>query len=381
MTSDGKPLQLSLDASSVPTHPTGAGRYVLELVRALARRSDVGLHVVCRDDDTGRWQAAGAATTAGEAPGPRPLRLAWEQVGLPRLLARMPVDVHHSPHYTMPERARLPRVVTVHDVSFLEHPEWHERVKTPFFRRAIRVASARADAVVAVSAITAERLRTLVAPRAPVHVVAHGVDHARYRPVAPGVGDGLAADEAARRRIGARAPYLAFVGTLEPRKDVATLVRAFDRLAGSRPDLTLVVAGAAGWGARAVDDAVQTAAHGDRVRRPGYVSEDEKIALLRGAAVVAYASLDEGFGLPALEAMACGTPLVTTAGTAMAEVTGDAALLVAPGDAGELALALEACLEGGPGVERRVARGIERAAGYTWDASAEAHVAVYRAVL
>ncbi|MDQ4070252.1 MAG: glycosyltransferase family 4 protein, partial [Actinomycetota bacterium] len=164
---------------------------------------------------------------------------------------------------------------------------------------------------------------------------------------------------------------------LEPRKDVPTLVRAFDRMAGANPDLTLVVAGARGWGVDAVDRAVTVATHGDRIRFLGYLAEQDMPALLRGAAAVAYPSLEEGFGLPVLEALACGAPVVTTSGTVMEEVAGGAALLVPPGDVDALAAALEAALAGD--TERR-ALGFQVAAGHSWDASAEAHAAVYRLV-
>jgi glycosyltransferase involved in cell wall biosynthesis len=281
----------------------------------------------------------------------------------------------------MPERASLPRVVTVHDLSLVEHPGWHQPAKVALFRRAIRVAATRADAVVAVSEATAGRLQALLAPRAPVHVVPHGVDHARFRVLDPDDETGAVLDRAALRRIGARSPYVAFVGTLEPRKDVPTLVRAFDRVAGSHPDLALVLAGGRGWGTRAVEEAVRDAAHGDRVHLVGYVSEEQKAALLRGAAAVAYPSLEEGFGLPALEALACGAPLVTTRGSAMEEVTGDAALLVATGDDRALGEALEAAVAGGAEVGRRRTLGLEVAARFTWDASAEGHAAVYRSVV
>jgi glycosyltransferase involved in cell wall biosynthesis len=299
--------------------------------------------------------------------------LAWEQAGLPRLLRGLDVDVHHGPHYTMPERAVLPKVVTVHDLTFFDHPEWHQRAKGPFFRRAIRVAAARAQAVVCVSGVTAARLEERLAPEAAVTVIPHGVDHARFRP--DGDDDGPALDG-----LGVREPYVAFLGTLEPRKDVPTLVRAFDRLAAGYPGLSLVIGGLDGWGAAAVDEAIARAAHAGRVRRLGYVPEPAVPALLRRAAVVAYPSLDEGFGLPALEALACGAPLVTTAGTAMAEVTGDAALLVAPGAELELAEALEAAVAGGAEVDRRCRSGMEAAARFTWEASAAAHAAVYRSL-
>lgn len=371
---------MSLDASSVPAQPGGAGRYVIELAQALAGRADVGLLVVSRRGDEDRWRHLEGVDVMARAPANRPSRLAWEQAALPRALRLSGVDVHHGPHYTMPELARVPRVVTIHDLFFVEHPRWHQPAKIAFFRRAIRVAARRAEAIVAVSASTASRLEALFSPRAPVHVIPHGVDHTRFRPLDADDGEGAESDAAARLRIGATQPYIAFVGTLEPRKDVPGLVRAFDRLASARPELSLVVAGAPGWGTQAVEEAIRSSAHGDRVRLAGYVSETEKAALLRGAAAVAYPSLDEGFGLPALEALACGSPLVTTSGTAMEEVAPDGALLITPGDAGRLAEALEALLDGGPEIAARRQRGLERACRYTWGASAEAHVAVYRSL-
>jgi glycosyltransferase involved in cell wall biosynthesis len=301
--------------------------------------------------------------------------LGWEQAAFPRLLRDLAVDVHHAPHYTMPERASVPKVVTVHDMTFFDHPEWHERTKAPLFRRAIRVAAERADAVVCVSAVTADRLRGRLHPTVPVHVIPHGVDHARFRPMpSPD-------DEDALRALGVRPPYVAFLGTLEPRKDVPTLVAAFDRMAATQPALSLVVAGLDGWGAKAVNGAIGSAANRERIRRLGYVPDTAVPALLRHAAAVAYPSLDEGFGLPALEALACGAPLVTTEGTAMAEVTGDAALLVSPGNADAVAQALETLVAGGAEVDRLRKLGPEVASTYTWERSAAGHAGVYRSVV
>lgn len=366
---------MSLDATAIPARPVGAGRYVLELASALTRRHDVDLVIVARRGDGGRWRAAGGAEVVERAPAPRPVRLAWEQLGLPRALRELGVDVHHAPHYTMPGRARLPKVVTIHDMTFFDHPEWHERSKAPFFRRAIRVAAERADAIVCVSAVTADRFEARLRPSAPVHVIPHGVDHTRFRP------DGGGGDLTVLEALGVRPPYVAVLGTLEPRKDVPTVVAAFDRMAANQNELTLVIAGLDGWGTKEVNDAVTRATHRVRIRRVGFVPDDAVPALLRQAAGVAYPSLDEGFGLPALEALACGAPLVTTKGTAMAEVTGDAAVLIPPGDSDALAQALDTLVNGGPDVDRLRHRGPEVAATYTWEASAAAHAEVYRSVL
>jgi len=370
------PVRVCLDATAVPGRPAGAGRYVLDLAGALGRRDDVELTVMCRRGDEARWQSGpGDNLALGRAPSRRPLRLAWEQAELPRLLHGHHVDVHHAPHYTMPLAARIPTVVTVHDLSFFTHPEWHQRGKVMFFRSAITLAARRASAIVAVSATTAALLAEHTRCRAPVHVIAHGVDHRRFGPEDPGD------DEAALVRLGARPPYVAFLGTLEPRKDVPTLVRAFDRLAAAHPDLTLVLAGARGWGTDAVEAAVGAARHRNRVRMLGFVAEADMPALLRRAAVVAYPSLEEGFGLPVLEALACGAPVVTTAGTVMEEVAGAAAFLVPSGRADSLAEGLETAIAGGRDVDERRLLGFEVAARHTWEASTAAHVEVYRSVL
>lgn len=383
----GDRVRVSLDATAIPARPVGAGRYVLDLATALTRRDDVDLALVARRGDGARWRAVGKVDVVERAPSFRAVRLAWEQVALPRVLRDLAADVHHGPHYTMPERAQVPKVVTVHDLTFFDHPEWHERTKAPFFRRAIRVAAGKADALVCVSAVTADRLRARLDPKVPVHVIPHGVDHTRFRPAGDGDDpDVLGHSRGNSRRISSaissrprvRPPYVAFLGTLEPRKDVPTLVAAFDRMAARQPELSLAIAGLDGWGAKQVNEAVARATHRERIHRLGYVADEAVPPLLRGAAAVAYPSLDEGFGLPALEALACGAPLVTTKGTAMAEVTGDAALLIPPGDTDALTQALEALVAGGPDVDRLRRRGPEVAAPYTWDASAAAHAEVYR---
>ncbi|HMC42686.1 MAG TPA: glycosyltransferase family 1 protein [Acidimicrobiales bacterium] len=371
-------LRVSLDVTAVPGQPAGAGRYTLDLAQALAGRSDVALTLICRRADAERWRSLGDSVAVLPAsPAPRPLRLAWEQVRLPRLLRSLPIDVHHSPHYTMPEAAGAPRVVTIHDLTFFDHPEWHERAKAAFFRRAIRVAARNADVVVCVSEYTARRLADLHRPAGEVRVVRHGVDHTCFRPEEPGAG----ADLAVLGQLGIGRPYVAFVGTLEPRKDVPTLVQAFDRVAAARPDLRLVVAGARGWGAAAVDEAVAAARHRDRVVRLGYVAGGALPALLRQASAVVYPSLEEGFGLPALEALACGAPLVTTSGSAMEEVATGAALLVAPGDAEAMAAAVDSIVRGDAGLHSRRERGLAVAAAHTWASSAEGHVAAYASAL
>jgi glycosyltransferase involved in cell wall biosynthesis len=379
-------VRVSLDVSAIPADPAGAGRYVIELAAALARRSDVDLLAIARRDDIARWRDAGDMSgdalerieVQGVAPGPRPLRLVWEQLRLPGIVASAGSSVHHSPHYTMPERCRTPVVVTVHDCTFFDHPEWHERSKVMVFRRAIRVACRRAASVICVSETTARRLRELCDVTVPIAVAPHGVDHRRFRPDEPGPGsDDATLGELGLDRAG---PLVVFVGTLEPRKGVAGLVAAFDHVAERHRDARLVLAGGPGWGPDLVGRAIAAAANGDRIVKTGYVPDHAVPALFRRAAVVAYPTLEEGFGLPALEALACGAPLVTTSGTAMEEMARGAGTFVPPADVRSLADALDAALSGSGGADRDRLRaaGLRVAASHTWDASAAVHVAAYR---
>jgi glycosyltransferase involved in cell wall biosynthesis len=376
-------LTLTLDVSAVPANPVGAGQYTMHLASALSRRPDLELVLIGRRGDRERWtQPASGARLVSAAPRQRPVRLAWEQLALPGLVRRLEASVHHGPHYTMPEHSSVPMVVTVHDLSFFEAPQWHDRSKVVLFRRAIRVAARRATAVVCPSQATADQLARWCRVDAELFVAHHGVDGERFSPHEDEPDADAAILGGVDARLGDGRPYLVFVGTLEPRKDVPSLVHAFHRVADRHPEALLVLAGGDGWGASAVDQAIAATSTGPRVVRTGYVADAVIPVLLRSAVAAVYPALYEGFGLPALEALSCGTPLITTSGTAMEEVAGDAATLVPPGDVAGLAEALDAVLGSGTTAsgerDRRRRAGLKIAAAHTWDESANRHVEAYR---
>ena len=218
-------MRVLLDATAVPADRRGVGRYVDSLVPAL-RRADVDIRVACRPADFAQYAALSGREpiSAGRATDRRPIRLAWEQAGLPRIVRQVKPDVLHSPHYTHPLAARVPVVVTLHDATFFTDPAIHTRTKGPFFRAATKLALRRAGCCVVPSQATADELvRVAGADRARLQVAYYGVDRDVFGPPSAD------AVRAVREEldIADGQDYVAFLGTLEPRKNLPALIRGW----------------------------------------------------------------------------------------------------------------------------------------------------------
>jgi glycosyltransferase involved in cell wall biosynthesis len=267
-------------------------------------------------------------------------------------------------------------VITLHDATFFSHPDLHGVVKRQFFRAAIRAAVRRADALIVPSAATGAEVRRYVGgDERAFHVVFHGVDTGTFHRV----------EEAERARVAASlglggAPYIGFLGTLEPRKNVPALVRGWVAAVEHMPDPpALVLAGGPGWD-RDVDPAIAAVPAHLRVIRTGYLPLEDLPGFLGGAQVLAYPSLGEGFGLPVLEAMACGAVVLTTRELSLPEVGGDAVAYC--GTAAEsIGAALAELLVDAPRRAELSAAAGTRAASFTWSASAARHIEAYRAAI
>jgi len=362
-----------VDATSVPADRGGVGRYVDGLLGALGRRDDVDLAVVCQRTDAERYQQTLPGAEVLPAPAAvnhRPARLAWEQTGLPLLAQQVGAKVLHSPFYTCPLRASCPVTVTVHDATFFTEPEHYDKSRRTFFRSAIKTSLRRAERVIVPSKATRDELiRLLDADPTRIDVAYHGVDPAAFHAPTP--------EEKARvrARLGlGDSAYVAFLGAKEPRKNVPNLIRGWAQAVADRPDApVLVVAGGQGHDDD-IDQAVASVPPNLRLLRPGYLRFADLPGYLGGALVVAYPSYGEGFGLPVLEAMACGAPVLTTPRLSLPEVGGDAVAYTGP-DPADIAVNLAALLDDEP---RRVAlaeAGLGRAKEFSWDSSAEVHLA------
>ena len=367
-------MRVAVDVTSMIGARTGIGTFTTEVLRRLPRAGlDVSAFAVTR-------RGAGAAADR-LPPGvrmhrrpmvARPLRELWTRMDHPVIETWTGrVDVVWGPNFVVPPTKRAARVVTVHDLTCVRFPDMCTRdvLQVPgLLRRAIAdgawvhtVSQNVADDVVSV--FGADPTRVVAIPNgAPERVDA----------------ERIAVLEARGRIIAGSDDYLAFVGTLEPRKDVPALVRAFDLLAADRPGLRLVLAGPDGWGGDAVSATIGTARHRDRIVRTGWLSDADRDAVLAGARVFAYPSRLEGFGLPPLEAMALDTPVVASHTGALPEVLGDAARWCEPDDVDSLVAALAAVLDRPEVADALVTAGHERLRHYSWDATADALVDLFR---
>ncbi|GAA3843543.1 glycosyltransferase family 1 protein [Saccharothrix violaceirubra] len=363
-----------IDATAVPADRGGVGRYVDSLVAALDA-DGARLSVVCQTRDADlytRLAPHSRVVPAAEAVAARTARLTWEQASLPRLAARLGVDVVHSPHYTMPLAGRVPSVVTLHDATFFTDAVLHSSVKARFFRAWTRASLKRAALCIVPSRATADELtRVAGADRRLLHVAQHGVDTDRFHPPTP-------VETATVRRLLSlgTAPYVAFLGALEPRKNVPALIRGFAQAVRdlSRPP-ALVLAGQPGWDGQ-VERALDAVPHRIRVIRAGYLPFEHLSGFLGGAELVAYPSLGEGFGLPVLEAMASGACVLTTRRLSLPEVGGDAVAYCGVG-AGDIASALRDLLADPTRRDVLSSAAQVRAKSFSWSTSATLHRMAY----
>jgi len=372
-------MQIAIDALSV-TNKSGTGSYTYKLVEHLLRFDDENEYLIFWPDDAPPPEFVhkhnvkvlyGAARTNLN-------RVGYEQVKLPAIIRREKPDVVHFPASIS---AVLPlvstmggarTVVTVHDLAFAADARFTTFGKRCYYRATMYRSARRCDMVITDSECAKRDIVKLVGiPEDGVVVVPLGVD-AQFAPV-----EDAAELESALSRYGVRRPYLLYVGTIEPRKNVQRIIEAFDSVADRIPH-TLVIAGREGWKTGNIFRAANRARHSDRILFAGRIDSSDLAAVYAGAAAFIWPSLYEGFGLPPLEAMACGTPVVTSNTSSLPEVVGDAALKVNPESASEIADAVVRCVEDAELRVELIRLGKERADSLTWQATARATLEVYK---
>jgi glycosyltransferase involved in cell wall biosynthesis len=354
-------VRVCIDARGMSGQPTGAGKVLSHLLRQLREDFPGHEYITCDPPGTASWRLS--------------RQLLWEQIELPLRALRLGADVLHVPGGTPgPFVSPVKVVMTVHDLAPTRHPEWLPHARSRWYwGRLVTLAARQAHAVLVGSAATKRDVVTLAAvPESRVHVSPWGL------PLDLAAARDLAGPAEVRAKYGLPDVYVLYVGTIDRRKDYRTLLAAMQHLP---PHVPLVVAGSLIAGRTDFLETIARLGLDPRVKRLGYVPDPELPGLYRGAAVFVYPSFYEGFGLPVLEAMACGTPVITYRTTSLPEVAGDAAVLLDPPVAPEtLAAAMTRVMQDAELRRCLVERGLARAATFDWRTTAAVTARVYESL-
>ncbi len=366
-------MRIGIDARLVYYHQAGIGQYILRLTEALARidQRDRFVFFQSRKDRTNL--ADGRNVRIQKLWTPSHHR--FERIAMSAELAPYALDVLHSPDFIPPAIVRCPTVITVHDLAFLLYPRFLTRDSARYYGQ-VDIAARSADHIIAVSDSTKrDTIRLLGVPEEKITVI-HEAANPLFRPIK---------DQDSLKRVTAQYnlpdEFILFVGTIEPRKNIPALLRAFRRLRDNyKSRAKLVIAGNRGWLVEEVDAVIQQLELGDSVCCLGGIPNEELVYLYNAARVFVLPSFYEGFGLPPLEAMACGTPVIVSNSSSLPEVVGDAGWLVNPDDVEGLTVALYRILADEGLRNEMSAKGVKRAAIFSWERAARETLAVYRKV-
>ena len=365
-------MRFAVDAHAIGRHLTGNEVYVRSLLRGFAdidRESDFYAYV--SEPSAHQWIPERFQIRHVSA---NPyVRLGWD---LARRLRSDKPDLLHV-QYTAPLFSSVPTVVTVHDVSFIEHPEYFTATRRPQLRLTVARSVHSAVKIITVSEFSRDAiLRAYDIPAGKVHAIPNAANP-DFRPIGR-----ERAQKNVHKRLGFDAPFVFSVGDLQPRKNQIGLIAAFSRLLHQNPNLKhhLVLTGKETWFTPKVHEAARTSGFGDRIHFTGWVADKELLELYNACECFAFPSFYEGFGLPILEAMACGRAVICSNTSAMPEVADGAGLLFNPHEIEDITRALRDVLIDSELRTRMERLGLQRAAGFTWQRSARATLDVYREV-
>jgi glycosyltransferase involved in cell wall biosynthesis len=368
---------LGFDATTVRGNKTGVGYYTSRLLDRLTRvdgeRNPIDQLLVLsnRPIDVDPVPRSRIVTE-----GRFPLRAVWMQTVLPLLLSKIRPDLCHFTNFLGPRFADVPYVVTFHDMTLELLPGCHTWKKRALTRSLTPEIARRARLIITPSESARRDVSRLFGiPEGKIRAIPHAPDDS-FRPRRD-----RESVRAIEKRYGVRPPYLLYVGTLEPRKNLARAMTAFSRIASRFPEHRFYLAGDLGWQSKDLLRTLGELPHRERVRRLGYVAEDDLPALYSNAELFVYPSLYEGFGFPVVEAMACGVPVLTSDTSSLVEIAEGAALLVDPLDLDALTEAMERGLEDSRARERLSRAGMARALSFSWERSTRETLAVYEEAL
>ncbi|MEM7034514.1 MAG: glycosyltransferase family 1 protein [Chloroflexota bacterium] len=371
-------MHIGINYTAALRQGAGIGRYTRGLVQTLAELDQQNAYtlVITRDSpQDGLFPLPPNFQVKVLPLSERWLTILWHRLYLPLYIDRWagPFDLFHSPDFVLPPLKDAVGLVTVHDLSFMRHPDGAVPKLRQWLDQVVPWSIARATHVLADSHSTQQDLQILLkTPPEKISVVGAGVE-TRFQPIS---------DQTRRRQVQQKyqlPPHFVLgLGTLEPRKNFLGLIQAFEQIAAECPDLHLVIGGGKGWLYDAIFTAAQTSIVTDRIHLIGYVADEDLPTLYSLAAVFAYPSHYEGFGIPVLEAMSCGTPVVTADNSSLPEVAGEAALLVDSNDITGCAQAIKDLVTQPTLRQQKIAAGLQQADQFRWSVAATKLMSVYK---
>jgi glycosyltransferase involved in cell wall biosynthesis len=366
-------MRIGVDLSVIQSTKSGVDWYTHHVIKGmmglLAPDEEM---VLFSNRETGFEKEAAAYPRASVVMSSFRYQEPWRQFVLPLLLRKHQIDVCFFTNFVLSVAAHCPMVLTIHDLSFKLFPRTHSLRNVIWARSLVPISTRRARRIIAVSNNTKlDLLRVMNVKEEKIDVVFEAASGDYSPEPQPDDGEALS-------MYGISQPYILYVGTLEPRKNLTMLIRAFDKAAKALPDLHLVLAGRRGWMAQSIFDEFEKRNLLGRVHITGYVQDEHLPALYRQAAAFVYPSLYEGFGLPPLEAMSSGTPVIVSHSSSLPEVVGDAGLYVNPLDTEELAEAIEAVAGDSQLSQSLREKGLQRAPQFSWKKTAEETLEIIR---
>lgn len=374
-------IKIGIDYTAAVHQSAGIGRYTREMVQALAAAPDFAPHyylfAAAAQGDARPLLPAEKFTWCPTRLTERWLARLWYRLHLPLAVETWtgPLHLLHAPDFILPPVRRSTRtIVTIHDLSFVREPDSIMPGMSYHLNTWVPRSVAQADCVIAVSEATRRDLVEIYqTPPDKIRILYHGVT-SNFKPVT----DPARLQEVRQKYGLGQKPLVLSIGTIQPRKNYQRLIQAFAQVKG---EAALVIAGGPGWKNESIFDEVGKYQLGDRIHFPGFVAEADLPVLYSAAAIFIYPSLYEGFGLPILEAMACGIPVIASNRSSLPEVTGDAGLLVDPYDVAAMAAAMNRLLEDHHLRQQLSAAGLKRAAQFTWPGMVAQLVDIYRQLL
>jgi len=371
-------MRIAINAMAMGKTKTGVGRFISELVNSLSDVDTQNEYVVFTTP-WGREHLHVRPNFEIKTPTmPRPVRLLWEQTMLPMLVRKYKIDVLHGQGFTLPYFPSAKSVVTIYDMTWFSHASTHQGIKTLYFKTMIPASLRRADHVVTISeSAHADLLKMFPALSGKITTTLGGVASIFFNAAHS---DRAAAEALARYEIDV--PFILSVGMIQPRKNVPRLVKAFAGLRQTRNiPHKLVLVGKLGWQTDEVFQSLTEAGVADHVIFTGFVPDEDLVHLYRKAAVLAYPSLYEGFGLPIVEAMAAGSPVVTSRNSSLEEVAGTAAELCDPENVDDIADKIWNVISKPTIAERYIAAGKVQAQKFAWAQTARDTLRAYQSAM